>query len=233
MWLEPEHDLVDRGGARRRPTLGLLFQIARTLDVPIQRLVGGADRPVNELREIAVELRNVGIEDLWVRDAVVPCAFRRPEAVIVLAVCGEPDARILEALPAVLAWNAWDRRLLRAFSREAEPRPRVIYRLAWLADIALAIERRRGFPGGCRSGQLIDFVRSLKRPESKHWDGLGRPMVNEPRSTIWRRWKIRYDAGLEEFEKRAEALAELRQRGHGRLMHSGRGRRPSGEVETL
>jgi len=196
----------------RRPTIDLLFRVARALDVPVLRLISGSDRPGGELRDIAVQLRNMGVVDLWVQDAVVPCAFQQPEEVIVLAVQGHaPDPRIITALPAVLAWNAWDRRQLKAFCRKAEPRGRVVYRLAWLADIALAIHRRRGFPGGCRTNQLTDFVRSVGRPEGKDWDNLGGPTGNEPRSRIWRRWMIKYDANLNEFEERAIVLAELRQ----------------------
>jgi hypothetical protein len=168
------------------------------------------------LKDIAIELRNMGIADLWVEGAEIPGAFRRPEEVIALAVRGEePDPRILSAMPAVLAWNKWDHILLIGFGRKSRPPRRVLHRLAWLADVALAIDRRRGFPGRCRRGPLIDLVRLVGPPKGEGWDSLGRPMIDEPRSPVWRRWKIRYDATLSEFEERAEALADLVRRAKG------------------
>src|SRR5262249_5959764 len=89
---------------RRRPTLDQLVRIARSLDVSLERLVTGADRPGEGLRDIAIELRHLGLVDLWVADPIVPGAFRRAEEVIARAASGpEPDPRILEAIPAILA----------------------------------------------------------------------------------------------------------------------------------
>ena len=134
---------------RRRPTLDQLVRIAGSLDVSIGKLVAGSDRPGDGMRDIAIELRHLGLVNLWVEDPVVPGAFRRTEEVIARAISGqEPDPRILEAIPAVLAWNRINPILLRAYGLTAKPR--VTRRLAWLADIALAIDRRGGFPGGCR-----------------------------------------------------------------------------------
>jgi hypothetical protein len=48
-----------------------------------------------------------GLVDLWVNDPVVPWAFRQPEEVVALAVAGESPARILKAIPALLAWHRW------------------------------------------------------------------------------------------------------------------------------
>lgn len=217
----------------RRPTLDLLFRITRALDVSIQRLISGSDRPGDQLRDIAIELKNLGIADLWVQDAAVPCAFRRPEEVIVLAIRGEPDPRVVTALPVVLARNAWDRRVLKAFSRAARPLRRVIYRLAWLADIALAIDRRQGFPGGCRTNQLAGLVRSLEPPREAAWDSLGSPMKDAPRSALWRRWRINYDMSLEEFEARAMALAELDQRTRSRPIRLRASNDPGGKTTAI
>ena len=115
------------------------------------------------MRNIAIELRHLGLVNLWVEDPVVPGAFRRTEEVIARAVSGqEPDPRILEAIPAVLAWNRIDPILLRAYGLTAKPR--VTRRLAWLADIALAIDRRGGFPGGCRKEPLARFTRMIPAP---------------------------------------------------------------------
>jgi transcriptional regulator with XRE-family HTH domain len=198
---------------RRRPTLAQLFRIARALDVSIQRLIAGSDRPGTALREIAVELRQLGVLDLWVKDVMVPCAFRRAEELIALVVSGEePDPRLVEAIPAVLAWNEIDPILLRAYGLTGHPR--TCRRLGWLADVALAIDRQGGFPGGCRKEQLARFTRMISSlsPDKKVWDNLGRPMSKPPRSPLWKRWRINYDAALDEFLERAKHLDELRNR---------------------
>jgi transcriptional regulator with XRE-family HTH domain len=196
---------------RRRPTLDQLVRIARSLDVSIEKLIAGCDRPGDGLRDIAIELRHLGLVDLWVDDPIVPGAFRRPEEVIAKAVSGrEPDPRILEAIPAALAWNRINPVLLRAYGLTT--RPRVTRRLAWLADIALAIDRRGGFPGGCRKETLARFTRMTPAPPagSDDWDSLGRPTASTPPSPIWKRWRINYDADLAQFEQRARHLDELR-----------------------
>lgn len=196
---------------RRLPTLDQVIRIARALDRSIVGLLGGSDRPGTDRRDLAVELRALGLVDLWVKDAAVPGAFRRAEELIPIAVTGEePDPRILEAIPAILAWNEIDPILLRAYGLST--RPRTTRRLAWLADIALAIDRRAGFPGGCRRRPIERFTRIVRAapagPDS--WDGLGRPMTGPPTSAIWKRWKINYDADLDRFEERARQLDELR-----------------------
>jgi transcriptional regulator with XRE-family HTH domain len=198
---------------QRRPTLDQLIRLARALDVSIQRLIAGTDRPGTDVRDIAIELQHLGLVDLWVADPTVPGAFRRAEEVIALAVSGhEPDPRIVEAIPAILAWNEINPKLLRAYSLTT--RPRTARRLAWLADIALAIDRRGGFPGGCRREPLERFTRMIptaaSRPDA--WDSLGRPMAKGPTSPLWKRWRISYDADLAGFERRARHLDELRRR---------------------
>ena len=198
---------------QRRPTLDQLLRIARALDVSIQRLIAGSDRPGTDVRDLAIELRHLGLGDLWVEDPAVPGAFRRAEEVIALAVSGhEPDPRIVEAIPAVLAWNEINPTLLRAYSLTT--RPRTARRLAWLADIALAIDRRGGFPGGCRKDLLARFTRMIRTAASKPdvWDSLGRPTAKPPTSPLWKRWRISYDADLAQFEQRARHLDELRRR---------------------
>jgi transcriptional regulator with XRE-family HTH domain len=197
----------------RRPTLDQFLRIAKALDSSIEGLLGGSNRPGIEPRHLAVELRSLGLADLWVKDAIVPGSFRRPEELLAIAVGGEePDPRIIEGVPVALAWNEIDPILLRAYGLTS--RPRTVWRLAWLADIALAIDRRGGFPGGCRKRPLERFTRivrsSATRPDV--WDGLGRPLAKPPTSPIWKRWKIRYDADLARFEQRARHLDELRQR---------------------
>ncbi len=196
---------------RRRPALDQLLRIAKALDIPIQRLLSGTDQPGEGLADLAIELRQLGVEDLWVKGAAVPGAFRRPEEVISLALSGrEPDPRVVEAIPALLAWNEIDPMLLRAYGSAT----RTASRIAWLADIALAIDRQGGFPGGCRREPLEHFLEGFatakKDPTSREWDDLGKPTSAPPASPIWRRWHISYDASLDDFEGRARHLDDLR-----------------------
>ncbi|MDQ2623044.1 MAG: helix-turn-helix domain-containing protein [Actinomycetota bacterium] len=202
---------------RRRPALDQLLRVAEALGVSLQRLITGADRPGVGLRDIAIELRHLGLVDLWVESPIVPGAFRRPEELLARAVSSrEPEPRVIEALPALLAWNRINPILLRAHGRTTNSR--ATRRLAWLADIALAIDRRSGFPGGCRRDQLVRFTQGVPSPspESDDWDDLGRPMTGAPTSPIWRRWRINHDADLIQFEQRAQRLDELREQSDGR-----------------
>lgn len=193
---------------RRLPSLDQFVRLARVLDVPLQRLLTGSDRPGLELRDLAVELRGLGGGDLWIADALVPGAARRPEEVIAVAAAGRnPDPRIIETLPALLSWNVLSPALLRAHAARA----RTSYRLAWLADVALTIDRRRGFPGGCRRDSLGRFLERVEPPpKTAAWDDLGRPSEKAATSPIWRRWKIGYGAKVDDFESRARALLSVR-----------------------
>lgn len=206
---------------RRLPSLGQFVRLARALDVPLQRLLTGTDRPGEELEDLALELRRLGASDLWVAEARVPGAARRPEEVIALAVSGgSPDPRVVETLPALMSWNAIRPAILKAHGIVT----RSTRRLAWLADVALAIDRRGGFPGGCRRGPLERFVGSVGLPpRGAAWDDLGRPTEGTPASPVWRRWKIRYDATPEDFARRARALASTRE-ASGTAGTAGRGR---------
>jgi transcriptional regulator with XRE-family HTH domain len=196
---------------QRLPSLDQLLRIARALDVSIQKLIGGSDRPRSDMRDIAIELRNLGVVDLWVNDARVPGAFRRAEEIAALVVAPEePDPRILEAVPAILAWNEIDPILLQAFGIASGSR--TCARLGWLADVALAIDEQGGFPGGCRKESLARFTRLVSLAETNRdaWDCLGHPKEPLPSSPLWKRWRISYDAGLDEFKERAKQLDEHR-----------------------
>jgi transcriptional regulator with XRE-family HTH domain len=215
---------------RRRPSLDQLLRIAKALDVSLQWLLTGSDRAGESLAGIAIELRQLGIVDLWVKGAVVPGAFRRPEEVIALALSArEPDPRVVEAIPAVLAWNEINPTLLRAYGAVT----RTTARIAWLADVALAIERGGGFPGGCRKEPLERFLASLekagKRSVAPAWDDLGKPASGPPTSPIWKRWHIRYDASLGEFEERAGHLRRLRTAQNLRIIVRARVKKKAGE----
>lgn len=193
----------------RVPGLQKLLRLARAFDLSVQALLYGSDRVGGSIREIAIELRSLGLIDLRVEAPVVPGAFRRPEEVVARAVAGkEPEARIVEGVPAILSWNRWNPLLLWAFAREAGRA--AVYRLAWLADVALTLERASGFPGGCPGREeLAEFVRRVKTPPKDRWDDLGRPSETPPSLPSWKRWRIRYAADLATFRQRAEHLVAL------------------------
>jgi transcriptional regulator with XRE-family HTH domain len=193
---------------RRLPSLDQFVRFARALDVPLQRLLSGTDRPGPKLKNLAVELRRLGAVDLWVAEAEVPGASRRPEEVISLALAGEsPDPRVVETLPSLLSWNEINPAILRGYGIATK----ILYRLAWLADVAVAIDRQGGFPGGCRRDPLQRFLKAIKLPlEATTWDDLGRPSGKNPISPIWKRWKIGYGATIADFKRRAEELDSAR-----------------------
>jgi hypothetical protein len=181
------------------------------LAVPLQWFLNGFTVPGEEVSEIALELQNLGVVDLLVPNAVVPGAFRPTEQVIALAVSGnQPVPRIIEAIPAVLAWNRWSPTVLRAYSYRRDLRAGI--RLAWLADVALTIHRNDGFPGGCpQRRELETFVRWWsKHPiQPVRADDLGRPGEGDVLPPVWKRWKITYAAPLSAFVERARHLHSL------------------------
>jgi transcriptional regulator with XRE-family HTH domain len=193
----------------RWPTPRQLARLARELGVAVQWFLTGRNRPGLELCEVAIELRWLGVVDLFVPAARVPGAFRPPEQIVACAVSGDlPDPRIVEALPAVLAWNSWNEHLLRAYARSQDPR--AASRLAWLADIALTIHKAHRFPGGFVDP--INLSRFVRRPRAGPVpDDLGRPTQSEEElPPVSRRWNILYAANLEQFHARARHLLTLR-----------------------
>jgi transcriptional regulator with XRE-family HTH domain len=195
---------------KRVPTLDQLLRLAQALDCPLQWFLSGTDRPGTTLPDIVIELRRLGMVDLLVRDSRVPGAFRPPEEAVSLALVGaSPEPRVVEAIPAVLAWNQWNPVLLKAYARSAGRK--TLYRLAWLADITLLLDRTPGFPGGCPGHEsLARFLRRVKRPTTKGWDDLGHSLLEPPTLLLWKRWHINYAMTLDEFRGRAEQLAALR-----------------------
>jgi hypothetical protein len=185
-----------------------LATLARELGVPIQWLLTGTHRPGPELRDVAVELRHLGVVDLFVPDARVPGAFRPPEQLVARILSGRsPDPRLVEAVPAVLAWNAWDGRLLEAYALTYDAR--AAHRIAWLAEVTLTLHRSRPFPGGVAEPLVLQrYVESTPRPEEP--DDLGRPALAEPVPPVSRRWNVTYAATLSTFEERARQLNSLR-----------------------
>lgn len=192
----------------RTPSLEQFIKLARALDVPLQRLLGGENRPGTATKELVFELRALGAVDLWVADAVVPGAARGAEEVIALAASGRRvEARLVETLPALLSWNELDARLLLAHAAATKTR----YRLAWAADVALAIDRQHGFPGGCLEEQLERFIKTVGIPsDATPWDDINHPSDSLPASPIWRRWKIRFAGTLGNIYGRSKSLADLR-----------------------
>jgi transcriptional regulator with XRE-family HTH domain len=191
------------------PTLPQLARLARVLLLPLQWFLTGATTPGTEVADLVFELRALGVGDLIVSNATIPGAFRATEQVIALAISGDqPEPSIIEALPAVLAWNSWSPPLLRAYARRYDPR--AVFRLAWLADVALTIHRTQGFPGGCPSRRTLEeFRRPLSartRPQPQA-DDLGRPAGAGTLPPAWRRWKITYAAPLTAFIDRAQHLS--------------------------
>lgn len=196
------------------PTLPQLIRLARALVLPVQWFLNGSVYPGREMPDFAFQLQWLGVVDLLTPEALVPGAFRPTEQVLALAVSGDqPNPRIIEAIPAVLAWKRWSPRLLREYSRPRVSRARI--RLAWLADVALTIHRTMGFPGGCPGYKNLElFVGPLSRANLLlKSDDLGRPGEEGNLPPVSKRWKISYDAPLAAFVERAKHLnVQLEQR---------------------
>jgi transcriptional regulator with XRE-family HTH domain len=193
---------IERG--QKLPSLEQLIRLAKALQVSLNWFLTGKNRPGSELSDLAVELRDLGIVDLFVPDETVPGAFRPREQVLALALSGNsPEPRIIEAIPAVLAWNRWDSLLLEPFAHRYDPR--AMYRITWLADVALTIHKNQGFPGGCPAKNVLAaFVQSINKPMGD--DSLGHPAKKEQLPPVSLRWRITYAATLERFRQRAEDL---------------------------
>jgi transcriptional regulator with XRE-family HTH domain len=193
----------------RCPLPSQLARLARELGIALQWFLTGQNRPGFDLRDVAIELRHLGVVDLFVPDARIPGAFRPPEQIVAWAVGGDvADPRLVEAIPAVFAWNTWNEGLLTAYARLNDPRAAA--RLAWLADIALTIHRGEGFPGGFVDPSPLAKFRVRTKPRPKP-DDLGYPVASDAElPPVSRRWNIRYAADLERFRSRARHLQPLR-----------------------
>jgi transcriptional regulator with XRE-family HTH domain len=203
--LQSDVSKIEQG--RRAPSVPHLVKLAQMLEVPLQWFLTGKRRPGMELRDVAIELHHLGLVDLRVPDARVPGAFRPPEDILAWVMSGDrPDPRIVEAIPAVLAWNAWNPRLLEAYGYTYDPR--AAYRLAWLADVALTIHHNHVFPGGFVDPlRVSEFMRRIRPPEEV--DDLGYPAGNERLPPVSKRWNIGYAAALTAFHGRAKHLLPL------------------------
>jgi transcriptional regulator with XRE-family HTH domain len=195
---------------QRLPSLPQLMKLARILIVPVQWFLTGTTVAGDELRDISMQLRALGIADLEVTNERVPGSFRYDEQVMALALCGNaPPARIIEAMPTVMAWNVRSPLALEIF---AKIWPGLLYRLAWLADIAVTIHENQGFPGGCPALVNLEiFLNTAKRewaeqkpPPEEQQLGFGFDVPQRP--PVSSRWKILYPAPLASFRERAERL---------------------------
>jgi transcriptional regulator with XRE-family HTH domain len=194
---------------KREATLCEVVRLAEALHVPLEWFVTGKERPGTALADIAAELWHLGIVDLIVPQARVPGTYRPAEEVLALAVGTErPEPRVIEALPAVLAWNRWRPGVLEAFARVTHKK--ALTRLAWLIEITLVLDRTGGFPGGLISAdELTDFLTRVDRPHEP--DDLGQPGAQASEHRIWKYWRITYGVELSAFRERAEQLRSLRE----------------------
>src|SRR5262245_40879584 len=199
---------LERG--RNWPTLATWGKLAEALGVPWQWFLNGATQPGDDWRDLAIELYHLGIVDLLVADAAVPGAFRPPEQVLALVLARERvEPRIVEALPAVLAWNPWNLRLVEAYAYTYAAR--AAHRIAWLADVTCIIHSHEGFPGGCLAPwALATLTETL--PPPPHEDSLGYPADGGTLPPVSKRWKVTYAATLDTFRRRAEHLRSLKAR---------------------
>jgi transcriptional regulator with XRE-family HTH domain len=203
-----QSDISQMEQGKRLPSFAQLLDLAKRLEVSLQYLLTGSNYPATELPDLEFQLRELGIADLHVEDTRVPGAFIHDEEAIVLALVGNsPQARIIEAIPAVLAWNAMKPRALHLFADLRDPR--VKYRLAWLADIAITIHQGQGFPGGCPNfSNLETFISKIKPPTQEDAFGISREVTQRP-PPVTLRWKMGYPAQLAAFRERAERLNAL------------------------
>jgi transcriptional regulator with XRE-family HTH domain len=204
-----QSDISQMEQGKRLPNLEQVLNLARVLGVPMQWFLTGSNRVTGaELPDLAMQLRDLGIVDLHVENTCVPGAFREDEEAMVLAISGNaPPARIIEAMPAVLAWNAKNPETLTMFANRHDDR--IKYRLGWLGDIAITIHQNQGFPGGCPGfSHLESYIRQVGLPEQEDWLGYARDADQRPPVSL--RWKMGYPAPLASFRDRAERLHTLR-----------------------
>jgi transcriptional regulator with XRE-family HTH domain len=207
--------LIEQG--RWQPSLRVLTNLARQLDVPLQHFLTGRSQLDQESTDLTFELRQLGIIDLDISHAVVPGAFREPEETWCLALAGNrPDPRVVEALPFVLLHHHWRIRKMLAFARMHDRR--IVYRTAWLAEIAqLLRERWHVHQTARQQSQFSKLVQFGKKPAER--DDLGSPaLVPERLPPVYKRWNILYSMKLADFEKRGHHLHELFQRFNPRTM---------------
>jgi transcriptional regulator with XRE-family HTH domain len=180
-----------------------VVRVATVLKVPLQRLTNGRARPGNDLQWLAIELYQLGIRDLEIAGARLPGALRVAEQVVTAALGGaQPEPRVVEAMPSILARRKLNVPLTLAFADQLDPRVRT--RLAWLSDITLILSQLSTFPAEVRSpAQLRALVSAGGRPAAP--DSLGHPGEGKP-PRLWTKWKITYAGTLATFTRRTQEV---------------------------
>lgn len=181
-----------------------VLRLAQALRVPLQRFLNGDTQPSVGLKGIAFELYRLGIHDYLVDSAEVPGAFRRPEQVIADVLAGDcPEARLIDAMPLVLATQQLNAGLALAFADLHDRRVRA--RLAWLCRVTLAMGRMSVFPVPVRAPEELEKIaREVKKPAEP--DDLGHPSSHRL-PPLWLRWNITYGGTMTDFLARARDLA--------------------------
>jgi transcriptional regulator with XRE-family HTH domain len=199
----PRHRLIRVEQDNSVLNLAEATQIATVLKMPLQRLATGLWGSGSDLGSIAFELYHLGIRDLEVSAPRVPGAFRVAEQVVALALRGDqPEPRVIEAIPFVLARKKLQVSLTIAFAARYDQRIRT--RLAWLSDITITLAKLSRFPIQIMNPeQLRRFVQRGVRPS--HPDSLGHPCENKS-PPIWERWNITYAGDMSDFMRRILAV---------------------------
>jgi transcriptional regulator with XRE-family HTH domain len=182
------------------PRLDEAVRIAEVLKTPLSWFTSTWTFPRPDLRGIAIELHSLGIRDLAVANPEVPGSFRHREEVLALAVSGDqPEPRVIEAIPFLLARHKFRASLVAAFARYHDRRVRG--RIAWLSSITLALSRLGSLPFPIESEiHLSALIR--RGAKSREPDSLGHP--GEGRlPPIWRRWNITYAGTMQDFLRRS------------------------------
>ena len=100
----PQATISQIENGKRMQNLAQLVRLARALNVSVQWFFRGSNYPGTRWRDLAIQLRELGIVDLFVEGAVVPGAFRPNEEVVAIALSETaPEPRIVEAIPAIPA----------------------------------------------------------------------------------------------------------------------------------
>jgi transcriptional regulator with XRE-family HTH domain len=201
------------------PRLDETVRLAEVLKVPLEYLSAGRFTPTYDLQGIALELYRLGIRDLEVSNPRVPGSFRHKEELLVLAVSGDrPEPRIVEAIPFLLLLRNFLIPLVQGYAVGFYQKEALV-RLAWLSEIALALNRLSTMPrlplGSTPTGRLstpthlLRLIRSAEKTrDGKRQfepDSLGYPST-ENNSPIWRRWNITYAGTMKDFLNRAIEL---------------------------
>jgi transcriptional regulator with XRE-family HTH domain len=194
------------------PSFGDVCVIALQLGWPLLYFATGRERKADDTSSLAAELHFWGLRDVRLAGRVVLGEVRAFEELFADAVGRVLDARVLEALPALLLRNAFETQELLAQAAAYVSTRRV----GWLAEVAEEIAPRLPpesvQPEARRRLQSLSAAVWKTRPPTDA-DYIG-PLAGKPfRDRVWRsspplarRWKIACDTTLEEFAERAQSV---------------------------